>query len=349
MTSQRTDGERPDADRSDRIRTGRPILRRPGPVADRSFLESGPVSRFAHHGIDPIGSAGHYDAFLLVELPLPWGRDLFDDLALCELEEAVTEAVRNGVRWRILGLVPPGEDPTPSSQVICYRRGECGFTVFERSEGYVPSAALAHVCAEIVAGAELTEPTPVGDGHPCRDVLICTHGRRDRRCGSMGARLYEAADGRYGDSRVWRISHTGGHRFAPTAITFPEGMFWAHLDLPTLDGIVSRGIEPRAIGSHYRGGGAYEQMAQPAEREAFVLHGWDWLAHVKAAEVIGTDEHDRCEVRLLHRAPDGSEGAYEATVGVGRLVPTVNCDTDCHDPDARSEELQIFRFARVDV
>ena len=308
------------------------------------------MSRFAHHGIDPIGSAGHYDAFLLVELPLPWGRDLFDDLALRELEGAVARAESDGVRWRILGLMPSGDERSSSSKVICYRRGECGFTVFERSEGSVPANSVVHVCAEIVGGAELTEPTPAdGGGHACRDVLICTHGRRDRRCGAMGARLYEAADGRYGQSRVWRISHTGGHRFAPTGITFPEGMFWAHLDLPTLDGIVSRGTEPRAIGSHYRGGGAYEQMAQPAEREAFLLHGWEWLSHVKAAEVTGTDDHGRYEVRLLHRAPDGNEGAYEATVGVGRLVHTVQCDTDCHDPDARSEELQVFRFARVDV
>jgi hypothetical protein len=317
-------------------------------LATRLPLEAGPVSRFANHGIDPIGSAGHYDAYLLVELPQPWGRDVFDDPALAELRRAVEGAEAAGERWRVQGLVSDDDGPTAGSTVICYRRGETGFTVFERSEGQVPTSRLARVCAEIVGGAELMGPSelPTGDA---RDVLICTHGRRDRRCGSMGTQLYEAAIDRYRASRVWRISHTGGHRFAPTGITFPEGMFWAHLDLPTLDGIVTRAVEPRAIGGHYRGGGAFEQVAQPAEREAFVLHGWEWLDHVKAAEVLGADDRDRHEVRLMYRAPDGREGAYEATIGVGRLVPTVQCDSACIDPEARSEELQVFRFARVEV
>ena len=48
-------------------------------------------------------------------------------------------------------------------------------------------------------------------------LLVCTHGGRDRCCGSDGTRLFQALFPPPG-VRVWRTSHTAGHRFAPTAI-----------------------------------------------------------------------------------------------------------------------------------
>ena len=304
------------------------------------------MSRFASHGIDPIGSAGHYDGFLLVEWPLPWARDIFDDIALTEVEQAVERAEAAGRRWRLLAVVPDDERPPDRARIIRYRRPADGFSVYERTEFSVPTGSVPRACVALVAGDEGVDGTVV-DADPRQDVLVCTHGRRDRRCGAMGQRLAEQIRGRYEGAAVWRISHTGGHRFAPTAITFPEGMFWAHVDVPTLDGIVSRSADVRSIAMHYRGGAGFEQPCQPAEREAFVLYGWEWLQHVKAGEVIGTDDAGRHRVRLLHRSPSGAEGAFEATVGVGRLVPTIHCDTACTDPDARTAELQLFRFEQL--
>lgn len=319
----------------------------PGVTDDRvATLEAGPVSRFASHGIDPIGSAGHYDAFLLVEWPLPWARDIFDDVALGEVRDAVAAAEANGQRWRVLAVVPDDDRPPDRARVIRYRRPADGFSVYERTELAVPTGTLTVACAELIRGAESVDGAVV-DTAPRQDVLVCTHGRRDRRCGAMGLRLYEQLQGRYEGAEVRRISHTGGHRFAPTAITFPEGMFWAHVDVPTLDGIVSRSADVRNIAMRYRGGAGFPQPCQPAEREAFILYGWEWLQHVKAGEVVDSDGADRHQVRLLHRSPTGAEGAFEATVGVGRLVPTIHCDTACTDPDARSPELQLFHFEQL--
>ena len=314
-------------------------------TSDRARLEQGPVSRFATYGIDPIGTAGHYDAFLLVEWPLPWARDIFDDLALAEVQAAVDRAAASGTRWRVMALASDEELPPDRARIIRYGRPADGFTVYERAETSVPSGTLPRVCVDVIGGADVVDSGASRDGET-QDVLVCTHGRRDRRCGSMGLRLYEQLRGRYQGAQVWRISHTGGHRFAPTGITFPEGVFWAHLDVPTMDGIVSRSADVRNLGGHYRGNPAFETMCQPAEREGFIQHGWDWLEHVKAGEIVGGhgEFHD---VRVLHRSPDGEVGAYEATVGVGRLVPTMHCDSACTDPDARSEELQVFRIAQT--
>ena len=53
-----------------------------------------------------------------------------------------------------------------------------------------------------------------------RDILVCTHGARDACCGKFGYGFYVEMRGlaavRGDGVRVWRTSHLGGHRFAPT-------------------------------------------------------------------------------------------------------------------------------------
>src|SRR5690606_1851052 len=51
--------------------------------------------------VDPVGSAAHSDAFLCVEVPLPWERDI-------GMHEPFSSLVMKGgpLRWRPLGLVP---------------------------------------------------------------------------------------------------------------------------------------------------------------------------------------------------------------------------------------------------
>ncbi|MEC7983588.1 MAG: sucrase ferredoxin [Myxococcota bacterium] len=59
-------------------------------------------------------------------------------------------------------------------------------------------------------------------------VLICTHGLRDRCCGILGGKIYIRAK-RISPDLVWQASHLGGHRFAPTLLTFPQGMLYGRV------------------------------------------------------------------------------------------------------------------------
>ena len=57
---------------------------------------------------------------------------------------------------------------------------------------------------------------------------MCTNARRDVCCAVRGRPVaLEAAAARPG--QVWECSHTGGHRFAPTAVVLPHGQTWARL------------------------------------------------------------------------------------------------------------------------
>lgn len=67
----------------------------------------------------------------------------------------------------------------------------------------------------------------VEDGVPL--LLVCTNGRRDLCCAVLGRPVaLEAAARRPG--QVWETSHTGGHRYSPTAVLLPSGQTLARLD-----------------------------------------------------------------------------------------------------------------------
>ena len=53
-------------------------------------------------------------------------------------------------------------------------------------------------------------------------LLVCTNGRRDVCCAVRGRPLAAHA-ARVAPGRAWEVSHTGGHRFAPTAVLLPWG------------------------------------------------------------------------------------------------------------------------------
>ena len=60
-------------------------------------------------------------------------------------------------------------------------------------------------------------------------LLVCTNGRRDVCCAVRGRPLAAHA-ARVAPGRAWEVSHTGGHRFAPTAVLLPWGQTLARLD-----------------------------------------------------------------------------------------------------------------------
>ena len=129
-------------------------------------------------GIDPVGTAGSYAGFLLVEWPLPWPRDASEVEALGAVHEALA-----GTKIRLQLVVPRADAPTRA--VVLHRRpaddDDGWFTRLERVARAVPPGDVAVCAADLVT-------TGTGDTEPFTDVLVCGHGARDRCCGSLGSR-----------------------------------------------------------------------------------------------------------------------------------------------------------------
>jgi hypothetical protein len=269
-------------------------------------------------GVDPIGSAGAYSGYLLIEWPLPWPRDLSEIPELSPVLEALA-----GTGLRLQGLVSSA-GATEGRRVIRYtRRRDEPFHGFERTERLVPVEQVAQAAVELARGGDGDAASAsTGVTH---DVLVCTHGKRDVCCGSSGTALALAlADGpaRLDSSvRLWRTSHTGGHRFAPTGIVLPQGTVWAFLDADAVGRIVARRGPLDDLLPRYRGSAGLDSAAiQAVEREAFRDVGWDWLDWHRHGSVL-----DDGRVTVTGTSASGEHGTWTATVEIARQVAVPEC------------------------
>ena len=120
---------------------------------------------------------------------------------------------------------------------------------------------------------------------------------------------------------MWRCSHTGGHRFAPTAITLPDGRAWAYVDADLLDDIVRRRGDVARVARHDRGTSAVEPWAQVVERAMFEREGWGWLDRdLTAVATEVAPDGLRATVGLAWEG-----GGAIGEVEVSRVLPVLVC------------------------
>lgn len=289
--------------------------------------------------LDPAGSAGDFDDAVLMELPLPWPGDLYTNAAALppEVRDLVALWVARyeetgEYRHRQLVIAPdPAYSQAGRRRVLFYTRPAGLMTRFEKLEYQVPEAELgAFVWSLYEDRAALPRferyRAPQADG--LRDLLVCTHGSVDVACAKFGYPLYKALRARYADAatRVWRVSHFGGHVFAPTMMDMPTGRYWAYVDAKQAEQIAARTGEVAALRGHYRGwAGAPYGFAQAAECEVWQREGWAWFDVPKRCKVIAQEEAEDpswAEVRLEFNDSEGRAGAYHARVEVSHTVET---------------------------
>ena len=282
----------------------------------------------------PGGTAGAAAAFVMVETPLPWPHDVGSHPLLEPLGP-----VLKAHRARLQAIVPVDGNDADRTRIVVHRRPEGRFRTFARIERSVATARLAEEVEAL-----LTAPA---DDTPATDVLVCTHGSRDVCCGADGMRLYtELVKAGLPDVRVWRTSHTGGHRFAPTAITFPDGRAWAWLDVELLRGITERSLSAAEASLHDRGCVAFDDpFVQAADGAVLGVAGWSWLDLARSATVEGSDRVRH--VTLTGEAIDGSTVRYRAEVAVSRVLPVPDCGHPLEEARKSSPELEIRGLERL--
>jgi hypothetical protein len=271
-------------------------------------------------GADPIGSALTCDIIVLIEMPPPWPRDVGEMPAFADLQGRGLE------RTRLLAVRPPADEAGPGEQVpvTIWRRAESGRLA--GTDHAVPAGRLADGVARL-----LEDPRAGARGRAApAEVLVCGHGARDGCCGRMGTRLALDVAGRWPEAGRWpgvrvrRCSHTGGHRFAPTGFTLPDGLAWGFLDAGILDAVVRRQGPPPLRG-HYRGNTALDPWGQVAERELFERFGWAWLdCRLTSWRTQIAPGRRSAVVEMAWRGPAGS-GTATAEIDVVRDVPVLVC------------------------
>ena len=210
-----------------------------------------------------------------MEIPLPWPRDAGDTA-----EGAALAPLIGPLRYRLQAIVPaePNADPRERRVILHARRpGEAGFSGYRRFESRVGDS-LTDTVAALIAAAAADSPSELES--PAVDVLVCTHGTRDSCCGRRGANLAVelAASGRLAGENLWRTSHMGGHRFAPTFLVLPQGTVWGFADVDLVTRVVHRAGDFADVAGQYRGcPGLDSPQVQALEVEVLRRVGWSLL------------------------------------------------------------------------
>lgn len=289
-------------------------------------------------GVDPVGHAGSYTTVMVIEVPLPWKQNMYKEAGVLpqqvlDLYEVRLERYQAGQGYPHTVLMV-ASDPTYSQhgyrRIMFYERPSGSFASYQKVEYLVPEAEFGDA---IWALAEAPEKLPQYEQYrdpgndATREILVCTHGSVDVACAKFGYPLYNYMRKNLSsnDLRVWRVSHFGGHLFAPTLVDMPHGHYWAYVEREQADQIVQRTGDPHHLYKHYRGWSGFDSsFLQAAERELWMQYGWDWFSMSKSGTVINEaegEEPNRATVQVDYTY-QAQELRYIAEVEVHQRIAT---------------------------
>jgi hypothetical protein len=266
--------------------------------------------------LSPIGTCGSYAGYLLVEIPLPWPRDAGDTV-----EGAALAPLIGPLRYRLQAIAPaePTADPRERRVILHARRpGETGFSGYRRFSSRAGDS-LRDTVAALIAAAAGGAPSELES--PAVDVLVCTHGTRDSCCGRRGANLAVelAASGRLAGENLWRTSHMGGHRFAPTFLVLPQGTVWGYADADLVTRVVRQAGDFADAAGQYRGcPGLDSPQVQALELEVLRRVGWSLLDRQRTGAFEGMNAQ-------LTWEEGGQTVSWAGQVRPGRTLPSPGC------------------------
>ena len=214
---------------------------------------------------DPCGTAIHTSKIIVIDVHLPWPNKILDHKLFTGFEKLVNHSFFS--RTKILFRVPQNPDEL---KISIFQKQT---PTVETSISYERTSDIKNILTDICEGHSTNTLAKKNITHPI--VLVCCHGTRDTCCGSAGTKLANELLQQTKFS-IQKVSHLGGHRFAPTILTLPNGRMWAYLSTQNTINIINKDIKVKKIISKYRGWwGASSNDQQISEKELFADVGWD--------------------------------------------------------------------------
>ncbi|MCT7990146.1 sucrase ferredoxin [Laspinema olomoucense] len=278
-------------------------------------------------GEDLIGTADTAPIYVFLECPPPWTMEIWNSPALSEELKRdylqFWQAVHDNKLNVRFGFIY-GNRPGNTTKILIFRKPLGFASGYQKQEFNVSNleATLPILQTNLLGGLQKPAPSRVGlygqslptqaqienpllipgvDINPAvpgpKDILICTHGSYDKCCARYGNIFYRQAletvkNLSLNQVRIWQCTHFGGHRFAPTAIAFPEGRFYGRLTPESLTAILTRQGDIDVLDPVYRGWSLLPHPAQIWERELLHRLGWDWFNYSVNCQILEQDEEN---------------------------------------------------------
>ncbi len=282
---------------------------------------------------DIIGTASNYQTYVLIECCLPWESEAFNSKQVPQnLRDLVEEVEHSKQKIRFLLINSDKHKSANQRKILIYNnKHQELFGGYEKHEFNVDDIdKVAGIVKSYLAGEV---PGCEVENNSSRDILVCTHGSHDMCCARYGNPFYAEATGLVSelgldDVRVWRSSHFGGHRMAPTAIDLTDGRYYGNLDRTSLQSVLTRTGDIQCLNKVYRGSGVLSSPVQVLERELIMLYGWDWFNYKVASTIIDLDtKNDAFLAEITFEKADGTY-SYRADL-VKDEIKTVRLKGSC--------------------
>ncbi|MEM6403551.1 MAG: sucrase ferredoxin [Cyanobacteria bacterium P01_D01_bin.116] len=268
-------------------------------------------------GEDIVGTATNNQTYVLIECPLPWNSDAFTSRWVPDnLRLLVKEAKQAKLPIKFQLIANDLSHKVDSTTLLIYHQEEGGGKGYSKREFKLED--IEQAAATIKKWLWRKNLKYEIDATSTRDILICTHGSHDKCCARYGNPFYFHAKETISsldldNVRIWKSSHFGGHRFAPTMIDLPEGRYYGNLNQESFKSVLTLTGNISCFKDIYRGWGILPRSIQIVERELILRYGWDWFNY-KAAGRIVEESTDKTNVlaELTFEKPDGSVYTYQA-------------------------------------
>ncbi|MBK1989648.1 sucrase ferredoxin [Sphaerospermopsis aphanizomenoides BCCUSP55] len=296
-------------------------------------------------GEDIIGSATNYQTYVLVECPQPWMSEAFQSKWVADnLRLLVEEVQRSKLPIRFLLIANDESHKVEQTTLLIYQKQAGLSHGYYKQEFKLPNIEqVAGVVRKWLSGGS---PDYQIETSITRDILVCTHGSHDQCCARYGNPFYFYAKNTISDLqlnhvRIWKSSHFGGHRFAPTAIDLPEARYYGVLDQDSFKSILTRTGDIQFLNKVYRGWGLLPSALQILEREIIFRQGWDWFNYKVAGKILEQSlDNNTMLAELTFEQPSGSLYTYQAKL-VKDAVKTQVLKSSCH----ATQESLVVKYA----
>ncbi|NJR14672.1 MAG: sucrase ferredoxin [Calothrix sp. CSU_2_0] len=284
-------------------------------------------------GEDIIGSAANYQTYILIECPPPWASEAFNSKWVPSNLKALVEEVRKArLPIKFLLIANSFSHKVSQTTLLIYQRKEGLGSGYVKQEFSLPNIEdVATIIRKWLWGKL---PIFGVENHLTRDILVCAHGSHDRCCARYGTPFYFYAssmisDLQFDNVRIWKSTHFGGHRFAPTAIDLPEGRYYGRFEQDALKMILMRSGDITSLNEVYRGWGILPPQIQVLERELIFRYGWDWFNYKVAGRIV-EESQDKGNIlaEITFEKPDGSFYCHRAQL-VKDNAKTVELKSSC--------------------
>lgn len=204
------------------------------------------------------GTASTVRAFLLLEVPGPWGVHALRDGRLPDDLSTELERRCDGLGVRPLLVRRHGRTRTRTARAFG--------AYADPHEPWMEAATLDRPEEVLdLALDRLGRGESMGlEQHHDPVFLVCTHGRHDVCCAEHGRPIAAALAASY-PQLTWECSHIGGDRFAGNVLVLPDGLYYGRADQQSGPQIVRRHLSGELDLDHLRGRAGYRFPTQAAE------------------------------------------------------------------------------------